>query len=229
MSLERNTGTVTLILARHGRTALNTEGRFRGLSPVPLDAVGIQQAGRLAGRLRELCGPQGMLPRPREVWTSPRPRAIDTARPIALSLGVPSRVIEELADMNYGDWQGLTLAEAEARDPELFARWRRDPRNVVVPRGESLGNMQRRVVGVVQACLRESRLGDCWVLMAHDVVWRAFLCWALDLPLTSRDQFWQDPAAFNIVEVPLDLSSPPTIVTLNERAHLQGLLDTTSA
>ena len=214
---------ITFILVRHGRTALNTEGRFRGLSPVPLDEVGVQQAQRLAERMRELCSPGGPLPPPVAVGSSPRPRALQTAEPIARALDVPVRTVEDLADMDYGEWQGLTLEAAEARDPKLFSRWRAFPEDTVVPGGESLGNMQRRVVKVLGECLQESEPGKSWILVAHDAVWRAVFCWALRLSLTKRDQFWQDPACINILEIPQDLHGTVILRVMNDTSHLLGL------
>lgn len=220
---------VTFVLARHGRTALNTQERFRGMSPVPLDAVGVQQATRLAQRLRELCSPGGPVPPPVAVGSSPRARAIQTAEPVAEALGVRLRVMEGLADMDYGEWQGLTLAEVEARNLEVFSRWRASPEDTVVPGGESLGNMQERAVEVLRECLRESVPGKSWVLVAHDAVWRAVFCWALHIPLTQRDQFWQDPATLNILDIrrdlidPTDLTEAVTLRTINDTSHLLGL------
>jgi probable phosphoglycerate mutase len=214
-----------LLLARHGRTALNQAGRFRGRAPISLDELGRQQAARLAARVGTLCGPGGRYPAPIAVGSSPLPRALETARPLAAATGAPLRVFDGLADLDYGAWEGRTPAEAQAADPTLYARWQRNPARVPVPNGESLGALQARTVAVLERCRAEGGPGSCWILVAHDVVWRVVFCWALGLPLTRRDQFGQDPAALNILWLPGDPAEPPVLDTLNDIGHLQGLAD----
>lgn len=87
-----------LYLARHGRTALNAEGRLRGLADPPLDEVGVQEAERLAA---DLAG-RGFV----RVLSSPLGRAVHTARLIADAAGVPHLVDERFNDRDYGPWTG---------------------------------------------------------------------------------------------------------------------------
>jgi len=218
-------GIVTFLLVRHGRTLLNQSGRFRGRSPVSLDPLGVWQAAQVAQRLADLCGPGGPYPPPVAVGSSPLLRAVETAQPIGAATGAPLRVLDGLADLDYGAWQGQTPVEAARRDPELYQRWLRDPEHVPAPGGESLGVMQWRALGVLQQCLDESQAGQCWVLVAHDVVWRAVFCWALRIRLGQRDQFGQDPAALNILELALTPEHLPILRTVNDTAHLQGQAD----
>jgi probable phosphoglycerate mutase len=94
-------------LARHGRTALNAEGRLRGLSDPPLDEVGGAEAGRLAGVLaaRHLT----------VVVSSPLQRALATAHAIGAAAGVPTRTDVRLNDRDYGPQTGLHRADVEGR------------------------------------------------------------------------------------------------------------------
>lgn len=216
---------VILLLARHGRTALNQAGRWRGRAPISLDALGRQQAARLAARMGALCGPGGRYPAPIVVGSSPLPRALETAQPIVAATGAPLQVLDGLADLDYGAWAGRTPAEAQAADSAFYARWQQNPALVPVPGGESLGALQVRVEAVLERCRTEGGPGSCWILVAHDVVWRVAFCWALGLPLTRRDQFGQDPAALNILWLPGDPTGQPVLHTLNDTAHLNGLRD----
>ena len=216
---------VNLLLVRHGRTALNQAGRFRGRAPISLDVLGRQQATRLAARLAALCGPGGPYPALRAVGSSPLPRALETAQPIVAATGAPLQVLDGLADLDYGAWEGRTPAEAQAADPAFYARWQRNPALVAVPGGESLGTLQVRVEAVLARCCTEGGPGSCWILVAHDVVWRVAFCWALGLPLTRRDQFGQNPAALNILWLPGDPTGQPVLHTVNDTAHLNGLHD----
>ena len=125
-----------LYLLRHGETEFNVEGRLQGQQDSPLTAHGRTQArahGALLGSL---------IPDPAawRVVASPLGRALNTARLACAELGLPEAAIEtdpRLKEIAYGEWEGLTWAEAEARDPDAWAARERDRWGFVVPGGES--------------------------------------------------------------------------------------------
>lgn len=100
-------GATRVYLARHGRTALNAEGRLRGLSDPPLDEVGQAEVARLANALaaRHLGA----------VVCSPLQRAVATAQAIAVAADVPVAVDTRLVDRDYGPMTGLRREEVEQR------------------------------------------------------------------------------------------------------------------
>ena len=94
-----------VFLARHGRTALNAEGRLRGLSDPPLDEVGIAEVARLA----EALAPK----HPTAVICSPLQRAVATAQAIGSASGAPVTVDARLNDRDYGPMTGRLRDEVE--------------------------------------------------------------------------------------------------------------------
>jgi broad specificity phosphatase PhoE len=94
-----------VFLARHGRTALNAEGRLRGLSDPPLDEVGIAEVGRLAEVLASK--------HPTAVISSPLQRAVATAQAIGSASGAPVTVDARLNDRDYGPMTGHLREEVE--------------------------------------------------------------------------------------------------------------------
>ena len=100
-------GVTRVYLARHGRTALNAQGRLRGLSDPPLDEVGIAEVSRLAGALAAL--------RPVAVICSPLQRAVATAQAIGEAAGAPVTVDARLTDRDYGPMTGLRREDVERR------------------------------------------------------------------------------------------------------------------
>jgi broad specificity phosphatase PhoE len=94
-----------VFLARHGRTALNAEGRLRGLSDPPLDEVGIAEVERLA----EALAPK----HPTAVICSPLQRAVATAKAIGAASGAPVTVDARLNDRDYGPMTGHLRDEVE--------------------------------------------------------------------------------------------------------------------
>jgi probable phosphoglycerate mutase len=97
-----------LVLVRHGETDWNRIGRVQGLSDIPLNDTGREQARHAGHRLAD------------EQWdavaTSPLSRAAETAAIIAAELGLPEpEVVDSLVERNYGEAEGLTGEEIEAR------------------------------------------------------------------------------------------------------------------
>jgi broad specificity phosphatase PhoE len=100
-------GVDRVYLARHGRTALNADGRLRGLSNPPLDTVGQAEAQRLADALAGYT--------PTVVISSPLQRAVSTAQAIGAASRIAVVVDKRLTDRDYGPWTGRSRAEVENR------------------------------------------------------------------------------------------------------------------
>jgi len=98
--------TTRVYLARHGRTALNADGRLRGLADPPLDPVGLAEVSRLAAELATR--------HPTLVVSSPLQRAVATARAIAAASGIETQVDNRLNDRDYGPQTGRPRTEVEA-------------------------------------------------------------------------------------------------------------------
>jgi broad specificity phosphatase PhoE len=132
MALELRLG-VTLYFARHGETLANVERRFQGRNDTPLTEHGRTQARMLAAILAEFLAGQ---PTPRFV-TSPLPRARKTMELVLEALGLPQDYDTDprLMEIDLGDWSGLTDAEAQTRDPEMWEKRIHDKWNVRVPGG----------------------------------------------------------------------------------------------
>ena len=106
----------TTILLRHGQTALSVERRFAGRGDAPLTEVGQQQAAAAAARLQARGGID-------LVVSSPLSRARHTAEAVASATGAGLVVDEDLAETDFGDWEGLTFGEVMKRWPDEMAAW----------------------------------------------------------------------------------------------------------
>jgi len=125
-----------LYLLRHGETEFNVAGRLQGQLDSPLTARGRTQARAHGALLKTLIAE----PAAWRVVASPLGRTMDTARLACAELGLSETAIEtdpRLQEIAFGDWEGLTWAEAEARDPDRWAERERDRWGFVVPGGES--------------------------------------------------------------------------------------------
>ncbi|MBF6414530.1 bifunctional RNase H/acid phosphatase [Nocardia cyriacigeorgica] len=125
------------LLLRHGQTELSVERRYSGRGNPPLTALGREQAARAA----KMLAAKGDIA---AVVSSPLGRAQETAEAAATALGVPMQICDGLIETDFGDWEGLTFAEAVERDPQLHAAWLGDP-SLPAPGGESFDQVRERV------------------------------------------------------------------------------------
>jgi broad specificity phosphatase PhoE len=147
-----------LLLLRHGQTALSVERRYSGHGDPELTPLGRAQAAGAAARLAALPGVAAVL-------TSPLRRARQTAQAVADATGAPLVVRDALIETDFGAWEGLTFAEARARDPELHAAWL-GSEDVAPPGGESFVAVGRRMAAERAEVVAEHP-GATVVLVSH--------------------------------------------------------------
>lgn len=136
-----------ILLARHGETDFNAEGRVQGWLDIPLNARGREQADALARSVAR----QGLA----TVYTSHLARARATAEAVGATVGLEPVVDERLAESHRGTWEGRLLAEIAHDDPELWAAWHRAGEAFRFPGGgESLGEHRDRVVAALEDVAR---------------------------------------------------------------------------
>jgi 2,3-bisphosphoglycerate-dependent phosphoglycerate mutase len=129
----------TLILARHGETDWNRDGRWQGHADEPLNDRGREQARALA---EELAGEPVTA-----VYASDLSRARETAEIVAERLEQRRVEIDpRLREVDVGGWSGLTTTEIEARYPGEVVRWRASDPAHTFDGGESYAAMTERVV-----------------------------------------------------------------------------------
>lgn len=146
-----------LYVARHGETDWNSEHRMQGWIDIPLNAVGLEQAETLAGRLTEA----GI--RPDRIYASPLTRARQTAAPMAERAGLPVILLDGLKEIGFGEWEGLIYNdEIAARDPDIYAAWRADRYHNAAPGGENCQTVIGRLVPAMKRILDD---GDGTVLV----------------------------------------------------------------
>ena len=169
-----------LFLFRHGETRWNRERRFQGQRDSPLTELGIAQGRRLGRRLRlELEEPLTY-----RLVSSPLGRARHTAAILAKAIGRRRDEIifdDRLMEMTWGDWDGLTAAEIEARDPGLWQA-RIDDRWTVPPPGG--GETQQAILDRAAAWLADlgGFAGTRLIAVAHGAIGRAIRCAYVKLP-----------------------------------------------
>src|SRR2546421_444789 len=129
---------VRILLARHGETVFNVEGRWQGQSASRLTERGLAQARELARALAD--EPIAA------VYSSDLGRAVDTAAEVAKLHHLAVTTDERLREIDTGAWTGKGRAEITAEFPGGLEAWATQPTSMRLPNGETLFEAQTRAL-----------------------------------------------------------------------------------
>lgn len=203
-------GTPTrLVLVRHGSTVHSLQRRFSGRNELALDEAGERQVAALAARVASFHDVAAVL-------SSPLRRARQSADAVAAALGLPVTEGAELAEIDFGEWEGLSFAEAQAGYPGEVAAWLASP-ETAPPGGESFSALARRVRRGRDAAIA-AHPGRTIVALTHVTPIKTLIRLALDAPPVSMFRLHLDPASVSIVDYFADGNASVRLV--NDTSHL---------
>ena len=133
---------------RHGLTDWNVQHRLQGRHDVPLNALGHAQAVRCGEILHDLFLRDGGKAEDLDYVSSPLIRARTTMEIMRATLGLESTgygVDTRLAEISFGEWEGLTYAEVLARDKDIALKREADKWGFLPPGGESYAQVTARI------------------------------------------------------------------------------------
>jgi probable phosphoglycerate mutase len=191
-----------IAFVRHGQTEINRDGRLQGRIDAPLSDLGVEQARAL--------GTAFASDDVTRVLSSPLQRARATATEIAKVAGCDVEVDERLVELDYGDWDGLSLRDLPAG---AWERWRADPA-FAPPGGESLVAVTARVASFCEEYLAEPGI----VAVSHVSPIKAAVCIALGVDEQVTWSMQLGLAAISRVDVRAD--NRPYLLSFNETSHL---------
>ena len=185
------------LLMRHGETPWNRQGRVMGCNPVELDVHGRAQVAGLVDFVRTL--------KPDLIVTSPLVRARQSAEIIADGLGggVPIREDRQIAEVQYGRWEGMTYEDLIV--DEEYLRYRDEPILSSTPGGETIGEVQARGVEAVMRTLGETE-GLRVLFVSHGDIIRTVLCHFMALELRHFRRIRVDNAALSAIQIAGDFA-----------------------
>ncbi|HET6503050.1 MAG TPA: bifunctional RNase H/acid phosphatase [Amycolatopsis sp.] len=206
---------VRMLLLRHGQTELSIDRRYSGRGDVALTEAGREQAAAAAKRIAGMPGVlAGGAAAP--VVCSPLTRTKQTAQAVADAIGGRVETHQGLLETDFGEWEGLTFAEAARRDPEVHGRWIRDT-SVVPPGGESLEAVYRRAVETCEELIAAHR-GRTIIVVSHVTPIKSLLRFGLDAGPSVFFRMHLDLASLSIVEFYPDGNA--SVRLANDTSHL---------
>lgn len=180
MTLKDKEEKMKLILVRHGQTDWNVQKRFCGHSDIPVNALGEKQIYRAADVLKDQ--------KISRVFTSDLKRAVQTAEAVMTYHECEIEKKQELREMFFGKWEGMTYQEILQTYPEHAEPWIKDYLNVPCLEGESLLNFYNRINEAVDLIKKETPKENTVLIAAHAGVIQSILSKEI---LGTHDGYWK--------------------------------------
>jgi probable phosphoglycerate mutase len=177
--------TPVIYYIRHGETSWNAEGRLQGVQDAPLNDLGRSQAAHAGSILADLLVRDGRDKTSIAFVASPLGRARSTMELVRGVLKLPPgeySLDDRLREIGYGHWEGSTLAEMQASDPEFFARRQTEKWTLAPEGGETYASVQFRMRDWYDSLLADT------VAVAHGGTARALMvALGLETPSSAAD------------------------------------------
>ncbi|MFJ3972458.1 bifunctional RNase H/acid phosphatase [Streptomyces parvus] len=203
----------TLVLLRHGETALTPEKRFSGSGGTDpeLSAVGRGQAERAAEHFAALGTVQ-------EIVSSPLRRCRETAAAVAARLGLAVRIDEGLRETDFGAWEGLTFGEVRERYGDDLTAWLASPDTAPTGGGESFAEVAERVAAARDRLVARYA-GRTVLLVTHVTPIKTLVRLALGAPPEAL--FRMELSAASVSTVAYYGDGNASVRLLNDTSHLR--------
>ncbi len=186
-----------LYLVRHGQVADGCTDVYNGHNDVDLSLAGVRQCQALAEYLQDvqLAG----------IYSSDLTRTRRGAEMICRGRNLEVEVCPEFRELNFGIWEGLSFQEIMERHPSELRQRFNDLANFRIAGGESLTDMQTRVIPRLEELLAR-HAGQVLLIVAHAGVNRVILSQAMGLSLHRVFHLDQAYAGLNIIDYYPDLA-----------------------
>jgi broad specificity phosphatase PhoE len=193
--------TMSIILVRHGETALNV-ARVLQPADTPLSSRGRLQAAAVAQAMRAM--------RPAAILSSDLPRALQTAEAIGHATGLTTAISMLQRERNFGNWRGLAY-DGLGIDPLTLAE--------APPGGESAAEFaQRAMHAFAEAVGRRAGLAGPLVVVTHGLVIRSVLAGPGGVPAAAMEALHVANTSVSV----LAADPPHRVELLNSTHHLGG-------
>lgn len=199
-----------LYLVRHGETLWNKELRIQGHTNSSLTELGIEQAQRVAERLKDIPFDA--------IYSSDLDRAKKTAEYIHI-FHPNLQIIEkyELRERNFGRLEGLTHQDVLDRFPDLYPMVDRGRYDSVIPGGESKKHVLTRSLQFFKS-LGEKHAGERVLAVTHGGVINVFFRYVMGIQFNTPRRYILENTAVNIFNYK---EGNWRLVTFGDMAHLR--------
>ena len=197
-----------IFISRHGETVWNREGRIQGHTDVGLSEKGIEQATRLAERLKSVSFDAA--------YASDLCRASETAAAILQGREVPLHPTPQLREYHKGAFEGLTDSELRTRFPSEYPSYVAKDLDYAPDGGESTRQVSARMASAINE-IKEQHLDETVLVVGHGGSLRAAMMALLGMPLDANWRFVFGNCTLTVVDTYHDNA---VLRLFNDGSHL---------
>jgi probable phosphoglycerate mutase len=198
-----------LYLVRHGETEWNTLGKFQGCTDISLSDNGIQQAELLKHKFHNQFD---------YIYSSPLCRAVQTADIICQDTDKKTIIKQDLREINFGEWEGLTIEQIKENYPVQFYNWSMDEEIAELVGGDlSLKNASNRVTSAINDIVKK-HAGKRIIIVSHGGIIKTALIGLMDWKMTMYKKLFLDNTSVSKIVFRQDFT--PILIRLNDISHL---------
>lgn len=191
---------INVLLIRTGDTEYECQGRIQGTLDVPLSEDGRQQIELLVEQLRD---------QPIEtLYYAPCRASQQSAKILGEQLGMKSKKVDSLHNLDHGLWQGMLLEDVKVKQPKVYRRWLEHPETVCPPNGETLGQARERMQQVLAKLAKKHKEGTVAILVPEPLA-SLMHCMLLDETVGGLWRVSVDKCKlWELIELPEEVVSP---------------------
>jgi phosphoserine phosphatase len=137
------------LLVRPGLTEFERQGRVQGTLDIPLCEDGRREVAITVDELamKPIAG----------VYAGPCQSAQQTADALSASVGIKTKTMDQLQNLDYGLWQGMLVSDVKAKQPKVYRQWQEQPETVCPPQGETVSAARQRVQSAVAKLVKKHK------------------------------------------------------------------------
>jgi broad specificity phosphatase PhoE len=205
---------LTLYFLRHGQTAFSRDNNFCGSGSDPeLTEAGREMAEAFAAVYHTTSWSA--------IYSSPLRRAVATTQPLSDKLSLKPELRDDLKEIGYGKWEGMTVDEVNRAYHDDYIRWTADPAWNAPTGGEAAITIASRSLRVIEEIKQRYQAGNV-LIISHKATIRIILCELLGIDVGRfRYRLACPVASISVIEFG---GQGPLLKVLADRAHLDERL-----
>ncbi|KDR95150.1 probable phosphoglycerate mutase [Peptoclostridium litorale DSM 5388] len=196
-------------IVRHGQTEWNIQKKTQGQQNSSLAEIGIEQTQKLAKRLQSFDVDY--------IYSSDLGRTIETSNIISSHLDKEIMLDKGLREINFGDWEGLTINAIREKYSDIYKVWRTKPQEAQIPGAENLLQARKRIMDCISN-INEQHDNANILLVSHGMIIKILLVSLLGAELSNIYKIKQGNTSLNVIEY---RDYGPVIMRVNDTTHLE--------
>jgi broad specificity phosphatase PhoE len=176
-----------LVLVRAGKTDWSDQQRIQGNTDLPLSNEGTEEVNRWIEELKRV--------KIDLVYSSSVGPPAETARRISKALKIKHRTQDDLAEIDLGLWQGMSIDDFKQKHAKVYKQWIEQPGTVVAPEGECVNDAQRRLAQAIEKIIDRNK-GRCTAVVLGQISLALARRTREDWPMTEVWKRVREPLAW---------------------------------